>query len=395
MVRILFIALALPVTLAAAPPEVHLLSPETEKICRQLVPETTDPVFEELKKKNIIFYTETETVNGKERSVMPLAYQKWDTGVVRQMAGIHNARHNISARVGEPFGNANREFPWAGPAGLDWSPNTGHFKFVYLPSAIEVGYRRMTPPRSNSGEPELPSVVWSYPEGTVFCEVLTIRDADKHDLAFEVRTRTKKDGKWEPMVYRPFPTLKSLQEAASKLYAEDSKLVPEGYASAFMDLKAGKPAVPCKSWRVSDYNHPTSKAVNVEGTDWTVPALAPAMVRRLLQETKFQKDFGDNWTKGEAYAVTSKEAYNVVPGGYKGGYFAVGKKNCMVCHEGTLKHADEFDAPRDWYGRVRGSDNIFSFHPFDPECVSSQGFGLGVKWRKELVDAGLLVGEKK
>lgn len=68
----------------------------------------------------------------------------------------------------------------------------------------------------------------------------------------------------------------------------------------------------------------------------------------------------------------------------------VSKKSCMRCHNDTLRLAAEFEEPRDWYGRVRGCDGIFSWHPFDPSCISHNGFGKTVRMRKEFVAAGIV-----
>jgi len=45
---------------------------------------------------------------------------------------------------------------------------------------------------------------------------------------------------------------------------------------------------------------------------------------------------------------------------------------------------------RDWYGRIRGSDGIFSFHPFAPESVSDNGIGRSVKMRSVLETSGVI-----
>jgi hypothetical protein len=52
----------------------------------------------------------------------------------------------------------------------------------------------------------------------------------------------------------------------------------------------------------------------------------------------------------------------------------------------------DFDYFRDWYGRIRGSDGIFSFHPFEPWSVSDNGAPQSVQLRSELIQAGVLEG---
>ena len=79
-----------------------------------------------------------------------------------------------------------------------------------------------------------------------------------------------------------------------------------------------------------------------------------------------------------------------MPKNYQGGFIEVSSKSCMRCHDTTLKHASEVQYRRDWYGRVRGSDNIFSFHIFEPSSISYNGFGREPTLRQDLVAAGLL-----
>jgi len=42
------------------------------------------------------------------------------------------------------------------------------------------------------------------------------------------------------------------------------------------------------------------------------------------------------------------------------------------------------------YGRIRGSDGIFSFHPFALESISGNGYGSAVRMRSELEVAGVI-----
>lgn len=51
---------------------------------------------------------------------------------------------------------------------------------------------------------------------------------------------------------------------------------------------------------------------------------------------------------------------------------------------------DVFSSGRQWYGRVRGADQIFSFHPFALESIADNGASLPVRMRRELTDAGII-----
>ena len=125
----------------------------------------------------------------------------------------------------------------------------------------------------------------------------------------------------------------------------------------------------------------------------TLPAIDDDLVHKLL-DTPFTSALGQAWKQRadgtEAHAPTTDADFQIVPKNYKGGFVAVSSTSCMQCHDSTLKHARDFAPFRDWYGRVRGSDNIFSFHIFEPGSISYSGFSSEPRMRHELVDAGLL-----
>lgn len=52
--------------------------------------------------------------------------------------------------------------------------------------------------------------------------------------------------------------------------------------------------------------------------------------------------------------------------------------------------ARSFSPNVEWYGNTRGSDGIFSFHPFASESISHNGTQLPVSFRPSLIKAGLL-----
>jgi hypothetical protein len=62
----------------------------------------------------------------------------------------------------------------------------------------------------------------------------------------------------------------------------------------------------------------------------------------------------------------------------------------MRCHETVNHNVQEFEPGRDWYGRIRGSDGIFSFHPFSRGSISFNGSPVSVSMNSELRAAGLL-----
>ncbi len=98
---------------------------------------------------------------------------------------------------------------------------------------------------------------------------------------------------------------------------------------------------------------------------------------KIFENTAFVPELPDLPKKLLAEQVTFKETRSswaasggVFPESYEGAFIEPSSKACAQCHDTVGKHAFDFDMGRDWYGRVRGSDGIFSFHIFEPSSIS-------------------------
>lgn len=248
---------------------------------------------------------------------MSAAYQDWDGG----LRGVHSPFYNISAVRSEPFGNANMEFPWGVTAGLHRSSGWNAYKFTNIADP-------KTGPITAWKEPQ--AYRWRYPVGTVFGEMLLVKNKYGYDNCFEVRMRTLVNtpdgqGRWEPEVFRPWGNADELPATAVK----------------------------------------TTKRVKGHGVDaevelWNVAALDP--------DQWLAKQF-----KTSRVAVTSDAEHSVVPKNYMGNI-----ATCTACHSQTQLHARDIEPGRDWYGRVRGDHEIFSFHIFAESSISGNGFSIPV-----------------
>jgi hypothetical protein len=347
----------------------RLVSDERHAMLMRFLPRTEDPWLKQLKTRNIIFYSSEE---------MPPAYQIWDG----YLQGIHSIFYNISAdKPRELFGNPNLEFPWKGPAGLDHSDNAGSIKFVVLPDdrPILCWRERMVHDTHPEG-----TFRWVYPVGTVFGEILTIKSPEGWDYTFEVRTRTRTAKGWAANVFRPFA---SPAELADRIKRLETNWRQQRDLLAWMDR--GELNV---SRLVNE--HPRT-VVDRTALQDVLPALKPELVKKLLTETPFKSVLGQAWQRSlqsdtEGHAPTTDAAFHIVPRNYEGTFLDVTSRKCMTCHETAGMHANDFQFGRDWYGRVRGSDGIFSFHIFDPSCISETGFGIAPQLRAELLWAGKL-----
>lgn len=354
----------------------RLMSRKKYKRLRSRLPEVADPVLQKiLRDDRLILYTDVE---------MPRAYQDWDGG----LPGVHSPHYNISANSSEPYGNANIEFPWGTPAGTHRAKNVASFKFLWLPRGADgnvlpvVWYRWRHPGDSARG------YEWIFPVGAIVGEVLCLRGPDGKQYTFELRIRVRDYGEWAVDVFRPFPTATALADCIKQVrpqWRADAKL-------SKLVTHLEQPMV-MKKHRLAD-DHPRHAFVESMGIDRLPPVGDDQLVIELLAGTKFQSALDVVWRDGASgsftCAPTTSAAFHIVPAGYDAGFVEVDPVSCSRCHDTVGQHAQYFEYGRDWYGRVRGSDAIFSFHPFSPLSVSPNGIGQSVSMRRELIESGVL-----
>ena len=356
---------------------VRLVSAEKEQQLRRQLPKVDSPQIQEvLDDPALILYTDAE---------MPKAYQDWGSG----LPGIHSPSYNISANRGEPFGNGNREFPWASPAGLHRSRNVGSFRFLWLPRDESGNLLPVVWTQKQLNGDSGRGYAWWFPVGTVVGEVLLVQSPAGHGYCFELRVRVREKGDWGVEVFRPFPTAESLAKRVKELrptWEENEKL------TALVEHLEQPVELVTKTLADDQPNVRTFQ--QAMGIDSLPPLGDDKLVIELLTQTEFSSAAGATWRSGTnrvlTFAPTTDAPFHVVPVNYDAGFIEVEKASCARCHATTNQHVNNFNSGRDWYGRIRGSDGIFSFHPFDPSCISYNGFGPAVTLRKELVEARLL-----
>jgi hypothetical protein len=296
---------------------------------------------------------------------------------------VINPDYNISATKPpngvEPFGNGNKEYPWARTAGLE-GVDTKHFKVLnayYLPPGKSIEWWEQP---SQVRQHKYNLIQWSFPVDTVFVEILQLPDSKGNWFTFEVRTRTKVgDTEWEPELYRPYRNRGELQQMM------DVKRV--GNYRTRTQFKLEGPFV------IKD-EHPTKTVINRTALYSYVPEMDEDLAKSILDQKflpcshEVYDEDETQKTQARCYAPTrakvDKVTLNVVPPAYNAAYLKVSNSACNTCHSTVQKLVDDFDFVRDWYGHVRGSDKIFSFHPFDPECIAPYGGYKEPKLRKDL-----------
>lgn len=333
--------------------------------------------------EELILYTEDE---------MPRAYQIWDGA----FQGVHSTYYNISADAAENAkgpgkgGNGNIEFPWDAAGGTHRSDNVYAVRFLQLPKHNGRHLPVVWHQQRLRGD-ESPGYSWTFPNGTVFGEVLAMRGPRGYNYTFELRTRTKVGSIWATDAFRPFPTAQSLAKRIKELRPQWQSQ-PQ-LARAVAHLEHPQPVMHLA--RLADTNHPGRREFDqTMGIDTLPPLGDDRLVEELLTTTPFKSCEGVYWRVGAGrrvtHAPTTQAAWHIVPRNYDAGFISVDQASCARCHSSANRHVDEFDAGRDWYGRVRGSDRIFSFHPFEPSSVSSNGFPTPVRMRSALLRGGLL-----
>jgi len=326
----------------------RMISEERHDILASHIPNSKDLVLNSIRNnKRLIIYTEKE---------IPQAYQDW----VGALPGIHSPSYNISAdKPRERFGNPNVEFPWGSPAGTEMvaGKNINSFKFLLLPKDKRIEVKR----KYLEGD-RIKSFVWTFPTDTVVGEVLQIYHKET-SYTFEVRTRRKgPNGDWKVAIYKPFGNLREFSQFCSQngvsLEHEEKEI-----SQSHLIFKGEAVATNLKS-------------------------IPESLVKKALS-LDFVNVIGEEWHK-ESFAPTTDADFHIVPKNYSAATIALNSKSCVRCHESVLKHANEFDFRRDWYGRVRGSDGIFSFHPFEPSCISHRGIYQGAEIRKDFISNGIV-----
>jgi hypothetical protein len=323
------------------------------------------PIAEYRDNPRLLIYTEDE---------MPRAYQHTSVGM--RDATFHWCLYNISGDAPERAkghgngGNGNQEPPWRNPGGMDHCSNFKTFKFLLLPEGQAVAWY-MTDAAHSDGVGGI--YAWIFPVGTVLGEVLSIRSPDGYDYPFEMRVRIRMIDEWGVDVFRPCQTAKEtarLIESLRPNWKSDAQL------SALMAHMGN--ARTLEAAYFNDKEHRTRMSINVVAQVDELPEMPDDLVKQLLKQP-FKSTAGEVWKGNHCFAPTTKDRFSIVPAGYEGTFLGSDSVSCKSCHESASVHVDTFDAPRQWYGRIRGSDQILSFHPARRECISTNGAPVAVQ----------------
>lgn len=293
-----------------------------------------------------------------------------------------------------PFKTDRWVFPFGKTAGTDASDNIEIANFLSLPT--ESGRRLpiahwIEKAQSVAGFTlNLVSWRWVYPVGTVIGEMIFIKNGDDIYLS-ELRTRQRFASGWAANVYRPFPTAATL---AAAIKAKRPAWETDTRLKAVMARLEGNAALTPAT--LSSAPFPRDVFTQAGFRDDLPDFGDDALVKDLLRSTTFVSAYGSVWRADgadKAFAPTTTAAFSIVPRAYDAGLIEVNDESCARCHRETQRPLAGMMQPVFPYGEVWGSDQIFSFHPFDESTFKDPLVGIGVDNRRAnaaFTQAGLI-----
>jgi len=253
-----------------------------------------------------------------------------------------------------PDFNGNHAFPWEGTFGLNHAVKENQLEKRY-------GSINMLSLPTNDQGAITPIVIlnerpikWIFPVGTVLGEILWVRDEQGKKWIYEIRCRRKQPGAlaWDPIILRP---VKNRAELLDYLNYPANWHPPKTY----LFLR----------------NTHEDEVAMFQGLVERLPKLTPDQVRHLLSSPFVDVTY-EAWSK-ETTAPTSEQDFSLVPKDYSLGLISADEVSCAQCHRQTQtslwnlipREPLIYDNPEK-VANIRGSDGIFSWHPFSEESVS-------------------------
>ncbi len=265
------------------------------------------------------------------------------------------------------------EFPFAHTAGTDNSTNTVTVNFLSLPKAngkVKPIVYWVANDRAAIGGVGLLQWRWMFPRETFIGEMIFIKSPNGDLFLTELRTRERQSSGWSTNVFRPFPTAESFVAAIKSKrpnWSEDAKL-----SGAIKQLES------TSGMTSLNLNSTVFPGVfSQSGSIDRLPEIADAgLIQTLLKESLFVSAYGIAWRNAgdtKAFAPTTTESFSIVPNNYQAGIVEVSDQSCKRCHENAQRPVRDFNDRALLYGDIWGSDDIFSFHPFDQSRYSANG----------------------
>lgn len=296
-----------------------------------------------LKDKNTVFYKLRQVW---QHYVPPSRVEHFNETLGTKTYTTNNLVWGLYYSTFNPDAHANFNFPWETTVGLNTiikTTNGQNFKtvnFVNLPTdesgkVIPIWYLREAP------------IKWIFPAGTTVGEIIYIIHNDEKYIQ-EIRTRTKTSdcNEWEPHLYRPI--------ASREEFIKETQSPDYNVAKKFVFLR----------------NPQEDEVFKMEGHIEYLPELPEATVKYILS-LPFKEVTNENWSP------SSTQDFNILPKDYCFSLLkSVDTSTCAECHRQTQISVRNL-VPKDpsvikdpiGTGNIRGSDAVFSWHPFADSCI--------------------------
>jgi hypothetical protein len=296
-----------------------------------------------------------------DEETMPPAYQD----SIPPFVGILETSRSGAVAPSEFFSRGKFRFPFGATGGAHRAESIKKVNFLWLPrdrrSRLPVVWWK-----------EGYAYHWMFPKGTVLGEVLLQVAAGDKLVAFEVRMRLRQPDHWHADAFRPFPTAHDLEEAIRRVepnWSESEQLTL--LVNHLRDHSTLQPRTLADRYG----------AFKAEGALDFLPPMDPALAQTLLQTTTFKSCEGTTWKFHEGlqcFAPTATE-FSIVPAEYDAGLIAVDSTSCNRCHQHAGRRIGHFVPFRRLYGQIWGSDETFSWHPFEPSKLLSSPNGISAR----------------
>lgn len=240
--------------------------------------------------------------------------------------------------------NANPLFPWETTIGLNSVHKDGDTKYrtINFISLPEDSYGDVTPILLLNEAP----IKWIFPSGTTVGEVIYVIHSDKKYIQ-EIRTRRKSANstEWEPKLYRP---------VTSK--AEFIALIGKDYTPAH---------------KYFFFRNPQEDEVfKMEGLVERLPPLSEQKVKTLLARPF--KEVGEDF-----WSPAADQDFHILPRNYCFSLLSsIDAVTCANCHRQTQISVRNLTPKEplvinnfEKVGNIRGSDAVFTWHPFSNKSV--------------------------
>jgi len=360
-----------------APNKVRLMSEETEKKYRDLIPKTESARLNSiLNNPNLIFLDKKHMVPGYQDPSLPVAGERSTEPGFRGSGFAKDA----------PFIDNNGHLKlWSQGFGIEKTPNAETFHFLQLPQNTDGTLQKIKVTKQRTPQPDGGLLYnWEFPVGTVSGEVILGRNSKGEKFVLQIRTRTKDQavGPWASDIFKPFPTVQHFRDKLQELSNSRQELAQEARRVLEELKKPGR----LKEVSLGMHGYQVGDLDSKGGTE-VLPEMSEALTQALLKEP-FKSSLGAEWDKDSsvtAFAPTSNQPFSLVSQHNNEGALMVGRKNCGQCHQDSNKPIRDFylkSHPKYYssivaYANTPGSDQNLRFNIFDQGHFQSFG-GTGV-----------------